>query len=145
MKTKILFLLLFLSFSLSSAYAKSTFKESSIQYYLPENMTYEVEISTPESILGFQVGQFHARHDQVVNYMRHLADQSAKVSIIDIGKTWEQRPQILVVITSENNQLKLDEIIANRTKQPTNNKSVTPLVVWFFAWLAARGRFTCSA
>ncbi len=137
MKIKIyLVLLLSVTLTLSSTKVsakvseKSASIDNSIQYYLPENTTYSDEINPPKSVLGFQVGQLHARHDQVVAYMRHLAEQSPKVSIIDIGKTWEQRPQILVVITSEENQQKLNEIIAERNQPLMDNKSVSPLVIW---------------
>ncbi|RLA01003.1 MAG: hypothetical protein DRQ47_08670, partial [Gammaproteobacteria bacterium] len=58
--------------------------EASLQYYLPENSDYDEQISTPESVLGFQVGQLHARHDQIIRYMEQLAEQSDRVSVINI-------------------------------------------------------------
>ncbi len=126
MKIKNLFLLILLQLGLGSIAAT----EPGLEYYLPENTTYNGQISTPESRLGYQVGQMHARHDQVVGYMQHLAEISPRASIIDIGKTWEKRPQILMVITAPENQARLNEIIEQRSQIPQRSKSPTPLVVW---------------
>ncbi|MFT5519955.1 MAG: hypothetical protein ACI9IA_000542 [Enterobacterales bacterium] len=104
--------------------------EKSLDYFLPANSQYNPEISTPESSLGFQVGQWHARHDQVIAYMRHLAAQSPRVSVIEMGKTWENRPQILLVITAEENQANLEEIIKARTVKNPKTRTKSPLVVW---------------
>jgi len=126
MKIKIYILLGLLHFGLGSV----TASETGLEYYLPKNTTYNGQISTPESRLGFQVGEMHARHDQVVEYMRHLADSSPRASIIDIGKSWEKRPQILLVITAPENQARLNEIIEQRSQIPKTTKSPSPLVIW---------------
>jgi len=104
--------------------------EDSLDYFLPAANSYNIDVSTPESILGFQVGQWHARHDQVIAYMRHLAAQSPRASIIEMGKTWEQRPQILLVISSPENQANLDELIKARTDKSSAKRVKSPLVVW---------------
>jgi len=126
MKIRVYFL--FLLFPLY--FAATSAKELTLEYYLPKDASYDPEVSRPESRLGYPVGQLHARHDQVVAYMRHLADQSSRATVIDIGTTWEQRPQILLVITSPENQARLDEIIQLRSKLGANTKQQTPLVVW---------------
>ena len=102
----------------------------SLNYYLPANAKYQPQIPTPESVLGFQVGQWHARHDQVITYMQTLAERSDRVSIIDMGMTWEQRPQILVVITSPENQARLDELISERENHKNTKEQPSPLLVW---------------
>ena len=110
-------------------------KESalSLDYYLPEtgpDASYNSTISRPETHLGHQVGEWHARHDLIVSYMYRLAEQSDRVSVIEMGRTNEQRPQILVVITSPENQANLEAIIKVREQEPLEQKSQTPLVVW---------------
>ncbi len=105
-----------------------------LNYYLPKNLVennaYNTDIIKPKSVLNFEVGQWHARHDQVIQYMRNLAAQSERVSIIEMGTTWEQRPQILVVITSKENQDKLQEIINSRKLTESNDSTNQQLVVW---------------
>jgi len=127
MKAKYYLVLFLVSLSFMSVPAAT---EQELDYYLPENVIYNPETITPETVLGFQVGQWHARHDQVIAYMQQLAEQSPRVSIINIGKTWEMRPQILVVITSAENQQNLDALIAQRTQQSSRTKGQSPLVVW---------------
>lgn len=131
MKAKLVFLVLLLSFGLASpVLAEADNTKIQLQYYLPQNTSYDPQIDKPESILGFQVGERHARHDQVIAYMHRLAEQSPRVSLINIGKTWQLRPQILVVITSPENQSRLDELISERQQYVDNNKQLSPLVVW---------------
>ena len=43
-----------------------------VQAYLPKTVTYDPAIPTPESVLGARLGEWHVRHDQLVNYMYML-------------------------------------------------------------------------
>lgn len=82
-----------------------------LAYFLPAgNQTYNPQIPTPESVLGFQLGQQHAGWDQVVNYMKALAAASDRVSLKETGRTWERRPFLEVVFTSAENQKNLSQI-----------------------------------
>ncbi|MCB1037108.1 MAG: hypothetical protein KDD47_24990, partial [Acidobacteria bacterium] len=33
--------------------------------YLPQGMAYDAAVPTPQSFLGFEVGEWHVRHDQL--------------------------------------------------------------------------------
>ncbi|WP_449357505.1 hypothetical protein [Alishewanella longhuensis] len=46
------------------------------------NETVAREVPAPEHVLGFQVGEWHARHDQIQRYFEVLAAQSA-------GRNWK--------------------------------------------------------
>ena len=89
-----------------SAYAKP------MDYYLPEGGTYAENITTPEQFIGYQVGEFHVRHDQLVNYMRHLAQSSDRTHLIEMGTSWEKRPQVLLVISAPENIATLKGLLA---------------------------------
>ena len=39
-----------------------------LSYYLPNHAQYNKNIPTPESVLGYQVGDFYVQHPQLVNY-----------------------------------------------------------------------------
>ncbi len=84
-----------------------------LSYYLPENVTYNQDISTPQEILGYVPGKWHVTHDLLINYMRTLADESPRISIENRGTTYEGRPLLLLTITSEENHKKLDQIREN--------------------------------
>ena len=97
-------------------------------YYLPSDADYLASLQTPDQRIGHQVGEFHARHDQVVAYMHYLAEQSDRTHLIDMGKTWEKRSQVLLAISSPENIAKLKQQIANNDE--FNNDTKAPLVVW---------------
>ncbi len=79
-------------------------------YYLPMDVSYNPDIPTPESIFGFQVGEFHLRHDQLTAYMEALARTSDRVALEEYGRTYEQRPLLLMTITSARNLQNIDRI-----------------------------------
>ena len=52
-----------------------------LNYYLPSDTKYDDSIPTPKSSLGYEVGEWHVRHDQMVAYMKLLAEQSDRIEI----------------------------------------------------------------
>ena len=84
-------------------------------YYLPKNHSYNKEIPTPESILGFTVGEWHVSHDKLSEYMRALAKASDRISIENRGSTYEGRPLFLLTITSPKNHQNLEFIKEQHT------------------------------
>lgn len=83
--------------------------EPSLAYYLPAD-AYDPAIPTPEEVLGFEVGAWHLSHDQVVRYMYALAAASDRVTLQAYGRTFEQRPQLLLTITHPDNHGRLEAI-----------------------------------
>ena len=78
--------------------------------YLPSNVTLDADVPPPRSVLGFQVGEWHVRHDQLVAYMRVLARSSDRVKLVEIGRTHEQRSLLMLTISSPENLARLEEI-----------------------------------
>jgi len=105
-----IFTLLFIGLSFS------TFAQVSLDYYLPSEYTYNPEIPTPESVLGYQVGEWHVSHDQVVMYMRELAAASDRVNIEEYARSYEKRPLLMLTITAPGNFGKFANIKSERTK-----------------------------
>ena len=112
-----------------------------VQDYLPTGSQLNSEIPLPSSTLGFEIGQRHVRHDQLSNYLYTLANKSERVSITSMGKTAQQREQLLVTISSPENLANLTDMLNKRdlfpqqknrlTKQLENQKSDNaPLVIW---------------
>lgn len=81
-----------------------------LSYYLPQDISYDPNISTPQEILGYVPGEWHVSHDQLVSYMRTLANETPRISIENRGQTYEGRPLILLTITSEENHRNLENI-----------------------------------
>jgi hypothetical protein len=90
-------------------------------YFLKRFEPYQTGISTPESFLGYGIGEQHTRHDLIVAYLEKLADQSSRATLIDYGKTHEGRRLVMLVVSSEENLGRLEEI------KTEHLKSVNPL------------------
>src|ERR1035437_8158966 len=80
------------------------------QYFFPNTGNFNAAIPTPEQFLGYPVGSHYTRRDQIVAYYNELARLSNKIHIQNIGKTYEQRPQIIATITAPENSNKIDQI-----------------------------------
>jgi hypothetical protein len=90
-------------------------------YFLKRFEPYQTGISTPQSFLGYGIGEQHTRHDLIVAYLEKLADQSSRATLIDYGKTHEGRRLVMLVVSSEENLGRLEEI------KTEHLKSVNPL------------------
>lgn len=127
---KITFILL--AFFLASVVAYS----QDLKYYLPDSITYNPAIPTPESVIGHKVGQWHVTHDKLVYYMRELAKSSDRIKIEQTGRTYEDRPQLLLIITSPKNHANLEQIrqqhldLCNPAKSASLNIDNMPVVIW---------------
>ena len=80
--------------------------------YLPKGQNYSAEIPLPSDVLGYPVGTWHVRHDQVVRYMEVLAEKSDRISLTYTGQTHEQRSLVLLTITAPNNQKNIEQLKA---------------------------------
>ncbi|MDF2179246.1 M14 family metallopeptidase [Aliiglaciecola sp. CAU 1673] len=99
--------------------------------YLPKGLTFDATVPTPESVLGYPVGQWHVRHDQLVHYMTLLAKSSPRVSIDEIGRTHEQRPLLMLKFTSKANQQRLDGLKEKHLQGLVEGDvEDAPLVIW---------------
>ncbi len=107
----------------------------SLDYFLPNNLSYNPEIPTPASIIGHELGDWHITHDKLLQYMYRLAESSDRISIENRGETFEGRPLILLYISSPKNQKNLQEIRKKHvllTEKGADNIEVTnlPIIVY---------------
>ena len=80
-----------------------------LTYYLPD-ISYLLNVPTPQSFLGYQIGEWHLSHDQQLFYMKALAAASPRVTITEYARTYEGRPLVYLTITSEANHRRLEQI-----------------------------------
>lgn len=107
------------------------------EYYLPDSVTYNPAIPKPKDIIFHEVGEWHVTHDRLVNYMRAMAAANpSRIKLEQTGFTYEQRPQLLLIITSPKNQERLEEIrkehlaLTDAAKSASLNTANMPVVVW---------------
>ena len=102
-------------------------------YFFPSGTSFDTSIPTPEQFLGYSIGNWHTRHDRIVEYFKELARVSPKAHFQIIGYTHEQRPQVVLTITSPENYTRLEDIRKEhlRLAQPGQqvNTSGMPVVI----------------
>ncbi|MBL7734275.1 MAG: hypothetical protein JNL51_02365, partial [Chitinophagaceae bacterium] len=72
------------------------FAQVPLDYYLPQKVNYDPKVPTPAQYLGFQIGQQHVSHDQIVAYMKELARTSNRIRLEEYARTYENRPCLLL-------------------------------------------------
>jgi len=97
-------------------------------YFFPAGTTFDPAIPSPEQFLNYPIGDWHTRHDRIVEYFKELARVSPKAHFQIIGYTNEMRPQVVLTITSTENYARLEEIrkehlkIADPSQSPDLSK-----------------------
>ena len=106
-----------------------------LDYYLGDLSEYNKSIPTPNSVIGHEVGEFHISHDKLSHYVQEISRASNRVKLVNRGKSYENRTSWLMIITSESNHSRLEEI-RKRHLELSNSKnkdidvSNMPIVVY---------------
>ncbi|MEP3211368.1 MAG: M14 family zinc carboxypeptidase [Maribacter sp.] len=105
-----------------------------LNYYLPQDITYDKNIPTPKEIIGHEVGEWHITHDKLMFYMQTLAKASDRMTIENRGTTFEGRPILLLTVTAPKNhknieQLRADHIALTEAGSSTAIENM-PIVVY---------------
>ena len=100
--------------------------------------TFNESIPKPIDVFSHHLGAQHTRTDQIVEYFYAVAKNSNRVVVKNHGSTHEGRKLIHAVITSAENQKKLDDILKNNRNLCLNpgkisNKDLKkmPVVAYF--------------
>ena len=91
-------------------------------YFSNQENIFNESIPTPESVIGYQVGKWHVTHDKLIQYMEVLAKSSDRITIENRGFTYEDRPLILLTITSKENHQNIDKIKKEHKEVSDGNK-----------------------
>jgi hypothetical protein len=104
--------------------------------YFLSGTSYDKNIPSPGEFLGYEIGDHHVSHDQLVSYFSMLAQKSPRVKYETYGRTHEGRPLTLAIITSEKNIGRIDDIRARHLQltDPSASQNIDlsnePVVVW---------------
>ena len=105
-----------------------------LDYYMPAGVTFDNGIPAPGSF-GHEVGEWHVTHDKLVGYMMLLDAVSGKAAWEEYGRSWEGRPLGQLIITSEKNMARLEDIRLEHLKlsDPSVSRGIVtadmPLVI----------------
>ena len=115
MKHIILIFTIILSTNMSS--------QTHLSYYFGDNTNFDESIPKPSEIIGHEVGEWHVTHDKLVQYMYAVAESSDRVLIEETGKTYENRP-LLILKVSSNKNIKVLEKIQKKHIEISNGKKM---------------------
>lgn len=90
-------------------------------FFLPQDTVYDDAILEPVQSLGFEPGERHIRHDQLVAYLSQLADSSDRAEWRVIGHSYEERQLAELVISSPENLARLDAVLARQADLQAGN------------------------
>ena len=107
-------------------------------YFFPQAAhatDFDPAIPTPQQYLGYEVGSRYTRHDQLVAYFNELAKHSDKITVQEIGRSYEGRPLLIATVTAAQNHARLDTLRQQHATladpaQPRTAAGNTPVVVW---------------
>ncbi len=71
---------------------------------------FDPAVPTPRSVLGYEVGDRFTPHHMVMRYLERLAATSRRVRLDTVALSFEGREVMLVTVTSEQNQGRLEAI-----------------------------------
>jgi len=90
-------------------------------------------LPSPQQVLGFNVGDWHLRHDQMQHYFEQLSAASPRAQLEVIGYSHEQRPLLQLVISSERNLKRLEQIRQQHhaaARNGVNRPDDAPVIIW---------------
>lgn len=77
----------------------------------------QAQLKSPDAFLPHKLGTQFTPHEMLVEYVRHVAANSPNVKLMEYGRTNEQRPLLLLFVSSPDNLSKLEQIRQNNLKR----------------------------
>jgi len=104
------------------------------EYFTGKYAPFDTTIPSPAQFLGYKIGEQHTRHDQIVSYFEKLAEISPRATILEYGKTHENRKLVMLTISNKNNQanlttLKKQHLAFVDAKQQASNYNDVPVFI----------------
>lgn len=81
-----------------------------VVFALPQLANAEQKVTEPKTQIGFNIGDDYTliTYTQLTKYWKTLDKESPRMKLVEIGRTAEDRPQWMAIITSPENHKKLD-------------------------------------
>ncbi len=75
------------------------------------------KLLSPEEFLGYQLGERFTPHHRMLDYFKHVDAVMSNVEVKQYGETYEHRPLIYAVLTSQDNFSQLEKIRTDNLKR----------------------------
>jgi hypothetical protein len=98
-------------------------------------LSLSAQIESPSEFLPHQLGENFTPHHLLVDYVEHVAANSKRVKLVHYGKTNQDRPLILAIVSSEENIANLENLRLNNLRKTgmvegENEKELDRAIVW---------------
>ena len=97
------------------------------QHSFSEGGSYDPAVPTPQSVLGYEIGERFTPHHMIVRYLDRLAAASRRVTVDTVARTFEGREVLMAIVTSEANQARIEQIRADNARLATLTGSAADL------------------
>jgi hypothetical protein len=74
------------------------------------------QLQSPDQFLGYELGDRWTQHHNVLNYVKHVAEESEFVTIHHYGTTNQHRDLVYLIVTSPENHENIEEIRINNLR-----------------------------
>ncbi|MDR1369695.1 MAG: hypothetical protein LBJ72_06170 [Dysgonamonadaceae bacterium] len=99
-------------------------------YFFDSQVNFDRNIPSPEQFLGYPTGSKITEHHRIVAYFEKLASLSDRTKLIEIGRTHEGRPLVVLAVSSPENIARLDAFRTERGKVRQAGTPETPLILF---------------
>ena len=76
----------------------------------PATAQHAVSLQSPETFLGYALGEHFTPHHRVMDYVHHVAAQSPNVTLQQYGTSYEGRALMLATVTTPDNHERIEQI-----------------------------------
>jgi hypothetical protein len=91
------------------------------------------QLQSPKEFLGYGLGEKFTRHHKVVSYFQHLAAEQKHIQLQEYGKTYEDRPLMVAIISSPENMANITQIREDNLRRAgllEGNATTNIPIVW---------------
>jgi len=74
------------------------------------------QVKSFEEVVGHKIGERITQSHQILDYLNYLDEASDRVTLLEIGTTFDHRLQVAAILTAPDNHARLDEIRENAQK-----------------------------
>ncbi|MDR1098832.1 MAG: hypothetical protein LBL57_11965 [Tannerella sp.] len=99
-------------------------------YFFDPSVRFDEKIPSPEQFLGYRTGAKITEHHRIVAYFEKLASLSDRTRLIEIGRTHEGRPLLILAVSSPENIARLDGYRTERGRVRKAETPETPLILF---------------
>ncbi|KAA5804692.1 peptidase [Alkalicaulis satelles] len=101
-------------------------------FFQVEGVEYDPAVTVFEDHAGYEIGERVVGYEDLLGYVRYLAQASDRLIVNEIGRSHQGRPILKFTITSPENHARLDEIRAAHLARLRGDApaDAAPIVVW---------------